>query len=174
VTLLAKSFLLTQKLLFKRMKTKIDKKTVLVACIFVVSFIVLFSKLMLPTTIQIFLEGEDTQISEVPNLYTFSDVVIILISSIFLTASAAYLLVPIPLSESEKRKIRDEVCKRLSGEAKGIYSILMESKGVMFQSELVERSGLPKASVSLILSRLEAEGLIEKKRHGMSNLIVLK
>jgi uncharacterized membrane protein len=64
--------------------------------------------------------------------------------------------------------------ERLKGEEKEIYSLLMDSGGVMFQSKLVEQSKLPKASVSLILSRLEAEGLLEKRRQRMSNLIVLK
>jgi uncharacterized membrane protein len=78
------------------------------------------------------------------------------------------------VTESEKKKLREATHKRLRGEEKEIYSLLMDSGGVMFQSELVERSKLPKASVSLILSRLEAEGLLEKRRHGMSNVIVLK
>jgi uncharacterized membrane protein len=40
--------------------------------------------------------------------------------------------------------------------------------------QLVERSGFFKSKVSLVLDRLEARGILERGRHGMSNAVVLK
>jgi len=45
---------------------------------------------------------------------------------------------------------------------------------VLFQSEIVERSGLPKSTVSLTLDKLEAKGIVERRRSGMSNVVILK
>ena len=44
----------------------------------------------------------------------------------------------------------------------------------MFQSDLVEKSEFPKAKVSRILDKMEARGLLERKRRGMANAVVLK
>jgi uncharacterized membrane protein len=78
-------------------------------------------------------------------------------------------------AEAKPNKDRwDEVIKTLTGDEKTIYEKIMSSGGVIFQSDLVEQSGFPKAKVSRILDRMEAGGLVERKRRGMANAIVLK
>jgi uncharacterized membrane protein len=72
-----------------------------------------------------------------------------------------------------KKKWEDNT-KTLTGDERKVYETIMAANGVMFQSELVEKSGFPKAKVSRILDRLEAGGLAERKRRGMANAIVLK
>jgi uncharacterized membrane protein len=57
---------------------------------------------------------------------------------------------------------------------KRIVSLIIDEGGTIFQSQLVDRSGYSKTKVSLILDRLEAKKILERKRHGMSNAIVLK
>lgn len=64
--------------------------------------------------------------------------------------------------------------KKLTGDEKGVYEKIVEADGVIFQSELVEQSGFPKAKVSRILDKMEARGLLERKRRGMANAVVLK
>ncbi len=64
--------------------------------------------------------------------------------------------------------------KSLSPEEKGLYSLIEEAEGAIFQAELVERSGYSKVKVSRILDRLEGRGLIERKRRGMTNMVVIK
>jgi len=81
------------------------------------------------------------------------------------------------MSEETKKEAKakqNEAVKTLNGEEKTVYQMLIDSGGVMFQSELVEKSGLPKVKVSRLLDRLEGKGLIERKRRGMSNAVVLK
>ncbi|UCC91440.1 MAG: MarR family transcriptional regulator [Candidatus Aenigmatarchaeota archaeon] len=68
----------------------------------------------------------------------------------------------------------ENISKTLTGDEKSMYETLMGSEGVMFQSELVEKSGFPKAKVSRILDKMEARGLLEKRRRGMTNAVVLK
>jgi uncharacterized membrane protein len=57
---------------------------------------------------------------------------------------------------------------------KRIVNLIIDERGTIFQSQLVDRSGYSKSKVSLILDRLEAKKILERKRHGMSNAIVLK
>lgn len=68
----------------------------------------------------------------------------------------------------------EKVSKSLSGDEKDIYEKIAASGGVIFQSELVEQSGFPKAKVSRILDKMEAKGLLERKRRGMANAVILK
>ncbi|HLD57917.1 MAG TPA: MarR family transcriptional regulator [archaeon] len=73
----------------------------------------------------------------------------------------------------ESKKIEDAV-KMLTGDEKTVYDTIVASQGTIFQSELVEKSGLDKVRVSRVLDKLEGRGLIERKRRGMSNVIVLR
>jgi len=77
-------------------------------------------------------------------------------------------------NESEKKKKWEETLKTLTGDEKTVYEKIAASGGVIFQSDIVEQSGFAKAKVSRILDRLEANGMIERKRRGMANAIVLK
>jgi|YelNatPaOPRAMG01_1025707.scaffolds.fasta_scaffold196255_2 hypothetical protein len=78
------------------------------------------------------------------------------------------------IETSENKRRWEENIKALTGDEKKIYEMLMAANGVMFQSEIVERLGFPKAKVSRILDRMEASNLVERKRRGMTNAIVLK
>ncbi len=55
-----------------------------------------------------------------------------------------------------------------------LYEKIFAGGGVMFQSDLVEQSGFAKAKVSRILDKMEARGIVEKRRRGMTNAVVLK
>ena len=72
-----------------------------------------------------------------------------------------------------KRKFSFEV-KSLPADEKKIFEMLSRGDGGEFQSSLVEKSGMSKVSVSRILDKLEAKGLIERRRRGMSNFVILK
>ncbi|MFH0836590.1 MAG: MarR family transcriptional regulator [Candidatus Aenigmatarchaeota archaeon] len=79
--------------------------------------------------------------------------------------------------KSEKKEIKKEPeanRKVLNDEQKKIYEILLNSDGSMLQGELVEKSGMNKVRVSRILDKLEMQGIIERRRHGMSNVVLLK
>lgn len=68
----------------------------------------------------------------------------------------------------------EDILKKLTGDEKSVYEKIVASEGVIFQSDLVEQSEFPKAKISRILDKMEAKGLLERKRRGMANAVVLK
>ena len=55
-----------------------------------------------------------------------------------------------------------------------IYETILESDGIIEQSEIVEKTGLPKANVSRGLDLLESKGLAERRRRGTGKVVLLK
>ena len=64
--------------------------------------------------------------------------------------------------------------KTLSGDERIVYEKIVESDGMMFQSAIVEKTEFPKAKVTRILDKMEGRGLLERRRRGMTNAIILK
>lgn len=155
------------------------KKTNLMIVLFVLSVFILFSKLMIPSTVQVIFQGESTFTKTIPNLYTLPDVILLVVSSFTLGISAYHLLSPssappnIDMENKNKEKW-ENILKTLKNDEQTIFRALLDAEGTMFQSELVEKTGLPKSTVSLALDKLEARGFLERRRHGMSNAVVVK
>jgi uncharacterized membrane protein len=59
-------------------------------------------------------------------------------------------------------------------DAKSVLEHIIKSDGTIFQSELAEKSGLGKVKVTRVLDRLEGKGIVERKRRGMTNVVILK
>jgi uncharacterized membrane protein len=53
------------------------------------------------------------------------------------------------------------------------YKALIDD-GIINQSELADRTGLSKSNVSRALYGLESRGLVERRRQGMGNVVLLK
>ena len=51
-------------------------------------------------------------------------------------------------------KDKEQNLKLLDAEEKKVYQLLIDNKGTVFQSELVEKSGFDKVKVTRILDRL--------------------
>lgn len=62
----------------------------------------------------------------------------------------------------------------LDEEARKVVELLKTREGAVFQSDLVRDTGFSKVRISRILDRLEQGKLIERKRRGMANLVVLR
>ena len=67
-----------------------------------------------------------------------------------------------------------KAAKSLDGEEKKIYDLILEQEGSAFQNDLIQKTGYSKVKISRILDRLETKDLVERRRRGMSNLVVLK
>jgi len=163
------------------MENKIHGRTVFMAVLFIASVFVLGIKLLNPTPVQIFIEGQNTAISQIPGFFTFADVIIIVIASIALAISGMYLLffdsAEKPLGElvlEERKKRWKHIVKTLKDDQQKIYKAIIDSDGIAEQSELPEKTGISKSNVSRALDLLESRGLIEKRRRGMGNTILLK
>ena len=72
-------------------------------------------------------------------------------------------------SEELNGKIAD-----LDEEEKQLIQIVMREEGSAYQSDLIKETKLSKVKVSRLLDRLEGKGLIERKRRGMTNVVILK
>ena len=74
------------------------------------------------------------------------------------------------LSAEDKQK----KLEHLDEEERSLMNILLREDGSVFQSSLVKETKLSKVKITRILDRLEGKHLIERKRRGMSNVILLK
>lgn len=72
------------------------------------------------------------------------------------------------------RENYQNVINKLNEEERLILEKILEAEGTIFQSELVEKSAFAKAKVTRLLDKLEGRGLIERKRRGMTNVVILK
>jgi uncharacterized membrane protein len=72
----------------------------------------------------------------------------------------------------EKKKKIDK--SKLDKNEKKVINLLEEEKGAMFQATLKEKLDIGKVTLTRLLDKLEAKQLIERKRRGMNNLVVLR
>ncbi len=77
---------------------------------------------------------------------------------------------PKKITKENFQKVLDE----LEEDEKNVFEKIIESKGTIFQSDLVEKTGFTKVKVTRILDKLEGKALIERKRRGMTNVVILK
>ena len=64
---------------------------------------------------------------------------------------------------------------KLNNEEKEIFLFIKENKDEgIYQSNIVEKFNIPKSKVSRILDKLERLEIVERKRRGMTNIILLK
>jgi DNA-binding transcriptional ArsR family regulator len=162
-------------------------KTLFAAVIFLASVLILAFKLLNPTPVQILVEGNTAIMTQVPGLFTYTDVLEIGLALVLMSATAAYILLhdyvatqaPTPIASvtdvilEERRQRWEEVAKTLKDDEQTLYKAIID-EGVINQSVLVEKTGLPKSNVSRALYGLESRGLIERRRRGMGNVVLLK
>lgn len=91
--------------------------------------------------------------------------------SFFILSSGVYLVF-IPLNIKEKSEEID--ISNLDEEEKEIYRYIKTQEGSVYQSDLVKNTDFSKVKITRILDRLENKKILERKRRGMANLIVLK
>ena len=141
----------------------------------IVSTFAIFIKLMTPSKIQFIIEGNIVEINQVPSIFNTTDVLFISSSCFILGASLVYLLQNHEMKTLTKLGKWDELIKNLEDEDESrLVQIVIDNGGTIFQSQLVGESGFSKSKVSLVLDRLEARGILERRRHGMSNAVILK
>src|SRR3989338_6192130 len=61
----------------------------------------------------------------------------------------------------------------LNSKEKRILALVQENKAI-FQADLIEKTGFGKAKITRVLDSLEGKGFVERKRRGMTNIVVLK
>ena len=63
---------------------------------------------------------------------------------------------------------------KLDEEERQLFKIIEAGEGSAYQSDLIKESGFSKVKVTRLIDRLESKGLVERKRRGMTNLVVRK
>jgi len=71
----------------------------------------------------------------------------------------------------EKKKRID--LSKLDEDEKKVIQILQREKGGMFQRSLMEELEWGKVKITRMLDKLESKGLVERKRRGMNNIVIL-
>jgi hypothetical protein len=145
--------------------------------------------------------GDTSTTTQLPGRYfLLRDVVVITIAAVAFGGSLAYLLVgaapraepageptasepatdtdddPAPTDDllEARRQEWQETAERLADSEQTVYETILEADGVLSQSEIVERTALSKATVSRSLDGLEAKNLVERKRRGVGNVVLLR
>lgn len=81
-----------------------------------------------------------------------------------------------PQIESEKitKENYQKIMSSLDNDEKILLEKIIDAKGSVAQSELVGKTEFNKVKVTRILDKLEGKGIIERKRRGMTNVVILK
>jgi len=74
--------------------------------------------------------------------------------------------------ERKKEKVQKDT-SQLKAEEKRVLELVKTNKA-MFQADIIEKTGFGKAKMTRILDRLEGKEFVERKRRGMTNMVVLK
>jgi|SRR3989344_7748874 len=95
---------------------------------------------------------------------------ILVIGLFFIFAKEPERIIIKKIKEKKKKLSLDGLDKK----EKAVVEILINEKGAVFQASLMEKLGVGKVGLTRLLDKLEAKQIIERKRRGMNNIIVLK
>lgn len=73
--------------------------------------------------------------------------------------------------EPARRKVDTS---KLDEQEKKIVSLLQTNDGSMYQSDLMKEIGVTKVKMTRILDKLEGKKIIDRKRRGMTNIVLLR
>lgn len=94
--------------------------------------------------------------------------------SVVVLGVGVYLLFLPAKKEQQELPIAEIDTNNLSEEEAKIYDLLQLNQGSIYQSDIIKQTGLSKVRVSRILDRLEGKGIIDRKRRGMTNIVIRK
>ncbi|VVB82708.1 Uncharacterised protein [uncultured archaeon] len=102
---------------------------------------------------------------------SFSIIAIIFVIGIIIMFSKPKEKIIIKTIREKKKKLNLE---GLDKNEKAAIGILQKENGGMFQADLMEKLGIGKVGITRLLDKLEAKQLIERKRRGMNNIVIMK
>jgi uncharacterized membrane protein len=105
---------------------------------------------------------------------SFTTASIILITALILIFSKPEERLIIKTKTIEKKPAKKLLeTSGLKPEEKQTLKLIQDNKTI-FQAELIEKSGFSKAKMTRIIDRLEGRGFVERKRRGLTNVVVLR
>jgi uncharacterized membrane protein len=98
-------------------------------------------------------------------------IIVILVIGIVIMFSKPKERIIVKKIKERKKKLNLEGLDKSERE---IIKILQDEDGAIFQASLKEKLDIGKVKMTRMLDKLEAKQLIERKRRGMNNVVVLK
>ncbi len=118
--------------------------------------------------------GVDCPMSQTVNQQTYLALLIVGV----LVVIAGYLIFSKPTERIIIKKVKERKKKidisKLDKEEKKVVKLLQEENKAMFQSSLMEKLEMGKVKTTRLLDKLEAKQILERKRRGMNNIVVLR
>lgn len=97
--------------------------------------------------------------------------VLIIIGLVLVISKSKEKVIVRKISQRKEKKEID--LSELNKEEKEVLKIIEEERAI-FQAELIDRTEFGKAKITRILDRLEGKNIVERKRRGMNNVVVMK
>jgi len=85
-----------------------------------------------------------------------------------------YLLFFTKINEEAKKEFKKIDSNKLDDTEKKIYELIKTKGGSLYQIDIIKETGLSKVKTTRLLDKLELMGIVERKRRGMTNIVVLK
>lgn len=101
-------------------------------------------------------------------------IALVIITALYLIFSKPEKEIIIETKTIEKdRPPKEYDLSDLRPEERNVFELIRKSKTI-FQADLIEKTEYGKAKMTRIIDRLEGKGFVERKRRGMTNVVVLK
>ena len=107
-------------------------------------------------------------------IISYSLMGLLLVIGLFITFFMKEELKPIKKEAKMTEAEINQKLEHLEEEEKNLMRIVLREEGSVYQSDLIKETGLSKVRITRTLDKLEGKALIERKRRGMTNIIILK
>lgn len=104
----------------------------------------------------------------------FSWLIIVAYSIEFIVLIIGIYTLIMPIKNEEVKQPEKVNSSKLDDVEKKIFEILKDKEGSVYQTDLVSETGYSKVKITRILDKMETKGILERRRRGMTNIIVLK
>lgn len=98
--------------------------------------------------------------------------VLVVIGGVLIFSKPSERIVVKKVKEKQKKKKLN--LEGFDKDEKKVVNLLQEDHGTMFQATLKEKMEVGKVKLTRLLDKLEAKQIVERKRRGMNNVVVLK
>lgn len=148
-----------------------------------VSILIIVIIFMFKTTLTNFVDssctlahgGEYCPMYDTINLQTYLALaiigILIIVALILIFSKPKEKIIIRKVKEIKPRKNWD--LSKLKPEERQVLELIQSNKTI-FQADLIDKTGFSKAKMTRIIDRLEGQGFVERKRRGMTNIVVIR
>jgi len=143
--------------------------------ILIVAIVLLFNSGLKNIIDQTCDHGETCQMYSTVSLQTNMSLIIaglVLVIGLFLIFSKEHERIVVKRIKANARAKRIDLSK-LDADEKKVVGILKRESVAFFQKSFMDELGVGKVKMTRLVDKLEAKGIVERKRRGMNNIIVL-